>query len=198
VHLEGELSEIGTLELACVERGAGARRFELSFGLRGERRESVAPKRPSIPAKRATEASTLLAKVFGKSNEVPSAREVKDLHRDLEQVLGERTTWTSDTARSLFDELVPLARGRRRSPEHERQFWALAGFTLRPGFGYFGDEARAKEIASLVGEGLTHGKEQRVWQQALVAWRRIAGGLDEARQLTLRDLLDPFVVRRAR
>ena len=128
--------------------------------------------------------------MLGKAKEPATAREVKDLGRDLERVLGERATWSGEAARTLFDVLLPLARGRKRSPDHEQKFWSLVGWTLRPGFGHAGDEARAKELAPLLLEGPTHAKEARVWQQLLVAWRRVAGGLDEAAQLAARDALD--------
>ena len=44
--------------------------------------------------------------------------------------------------RALFDALMQRARRRRRSAEHERLWLNLAGFCLRPGFGYALDEWR--------------------------------------------------------
>ena len=35
--------------------------------------------------------------------------------------------------------------------------------------------------------------EPRNWQQFWIAWRRIAGGLDEAAQVAMRDVLDPLL-----
>jgi hypothetical protein len=113
--------------------------------------------------------------------------------RDLEKVLGERVTWTTDTARTLFDLLAPRARTRKRSAEHERTFWMLAGYCLRPGYGHPLDDRRVARMAPLFAELVTHDAESRTWQQFWIAWRRLAGGLGEALQASIRDTLDPFL-----
>ena len=190
VALEGELTDVGTLDLACVER-AGSRRFRLAFAIRGEARTTIAPPRSSLPPRSEPAATQLLARVFGKAKDIET-RDAKDLVRDLERVLGERSTWTGDAARALFDVLVPLAKGRKRTPDHERAFWSLAGYCLRPGFGHAGDDARGEAIGPLLLDGPMH-REARVWQQLLVAWRRVAGGLDEATQVTTLDRLEEYV-----
>ncbi|XXY67002.1 Hsp70 family protein [Sorangium sp. So ce291] len=210
VQIEGELTAIGTLDLACVEVGAPApRRFRLAFQLREEGRGARAgeaeggapaertPARPHAAAtpggKRLDEAREAIERVFGKGRPDVAPREVKNLVRELERVLGERATWTTETARALFDTLAPSARSRRRSADHERVFWSLAGYCLRPGFGDAGDPARVAALAPLFAEKLAFPQEARSWQQFWIAWRRIAGGLDEALQVAIRDLADPFL-----
>ncbi|MGK3986219.1 Hsp70 family protein [Sorangium sp. So ce136] len=210
VQIEGELTAIGTLDLACVEVGAPApRRFRLAFQLREEGRGSRAgeaeggapaeraPARPHAAAtpggKRLDEAREAIERVFGKGRPDVAPREVKNLVRELERVLGERATWTTETARALFDTLAPSARSRRRSADHERLFWSLAGYCLRPGFGDAGDPARVAALAPLFAEKLAFPQEARTWQQFWIAWRRVAGGLDEALQVAIRDLADPFL-----
>jgi hypothetical protein len=200
VVVRGELSEVGTLELACVEAepppGAAPRRFALSFGLRADARPSAPPvNRPRAGAFRHfDEASALLARVFGKKGPAAAPREVKDLPRELERLLGERAGWPTELARALADQIVPHARARKRSPEHERAFWSLAGYCLRPGFGAEGDPERIARLAPLFAEGLAHPRDARAWQQYWVAWRRVAGGLDERVQTELRDYADPFLL----
>ncbi len=201
VVLRGELSEVGTLELACVEAdpppGAAPRRFGLSFGLRGGDRPTSPP--PSRAARAAQfrnfdEATALLERVFGKKGPAAPPREVKDLTRELERLLGERSGWPTALARAIADLLAPNARARKRSPDHERAFWSLAGYCLRPGFGAEGDGARVEALAALFAEGVAHPRDARVWQQLWVAFRRVAGGLDERAQGALRDYADPFLL----
>jgi molecular chaperone DnaK (HSP70) len=205
VELQGELSAIGTLDLACVEAGdrplAERRRFRLAFQLReaapgeggGASSPSAAPPAASGKSPKLDEAREAIDRVFGKGRPDVSTREVKDLLRELERVLGERSTWTSERSRALFDALIPSAKSRKRSPDHERVFWLLAGFTLRPGFGDPRDGARIAQIAPLFAEKLSFPQEARTWPQLWIAWRRMAGGLDEAQQTAIRDALDPLI-----
>lgn len=204
VVLEGKITAIGTMELACVEAepppGAPARRFRVAFQLRGE----AAPPGPSVPpgasvpppsafGKRLEEAIAAVERAFGKPRPDASPRDVKDLVRELERVLGERSAWTTPIARALFDALTPLSSARRRTADHERVFWLLAGFCLRPGFGDPLDEGRVERLAPLLRERLAFPEGPRGWQQLFIAARRVAGGLSEATQTALRDTFDPFL-----
>jgi hypothetical protein len=131
--------------------------------------------------------------VFGKGRKDVPSREVKDLLRSLEKSLGDRAEWTTDVARVLGDELVRSHAARRRSPDHERVFWMLTGFCLRPGFGHPDDPRRLAELAPLFAEGLSFQQENRSWQQFFIAWRRMAGGLGESVQLGMLALLEPWI-----
>jgi hypothetical protein len=214
VVLEGELSAIGTLDLACVEidpaPGVAPRRFRLAFALGSDvPKGSVAPPRDSLaprsvlPGAKPSARPPILALpdaareavdlVFGKSRGDVAPRAVKDLVRDLEKLLGERATWTLPIVRGLYDLLWAGQRGRRRSADHERVFWQLAGFCLRPGFGDAMDAARMAMLAPLAGERIAFPEEARGWQQLFIAWRRVAAGLEEPAQVALRDLVDPYL-----
>lgn len=206
VQLEGELTEVGTLSLGLVEHGsAGApRHFRLEFELRDEAPPaSLGPASAAPPPvsrafeRRLEEARGKLERVFGKPPKDPKdavdPREAKQLMRELERILGERSSWPTAIVRPLFDFVRPMAGARRRSVDHERAFWSLAGFLLRPGFGDPLDEGRVAAIAPLFGQGLAFPKEAQSWRAWWIAWRRVAGGLDEATQLAIRDLLDPFL-----
>jgi hypothetical protein len=87
--------------------------------------------------------------------------------------------------------LLAGAKRRRRSADHERVFFSLAGWCLRPGYGYPLDDWRAREAAALLDEGLQHGRQAQVWAEWWTFWRRVAGGLDEATQLRLWESLEP-------
>ncbi|MDI1430079.1 hsp70 family protein [Polyangium sorediatum] len=206
VSLVGELSAIGTLELACVEVAAEVgRRFRLTWDLRETSPDTAVETeggvssgktmRPGVTAggKRLEDAREAIARIYGKGRADVTPREVKDLVRELERILGERPTWTAETNRALFDVLWPGHKGRRRSADHERVFWQLAGYTLRPGFGHALDEERAANLFSLFHERVVFAQEARTWQHFWIAWRRIAGGLEEAAQVAIRDLVDPFL-----
>jgi molecular chaperone DnaK (HSP70) len=197
VAIEGELSPVGTVDLACATR-EGQRRFRLAFALRdtdGEAR-ATSPSRASelpAPSRRLEPAWDLVDRAFGKARSDATGREAKDLLRDLEKAMGERSQWTLEQSRALFDRLLPGARSRRRSSDHERVFWLLAGFCLRPGFGDALDAPRVAGLFSLFDERLAFPAEARGWQQFFIAWRRVAAGLDEAAQTKIRDFTDPYL-----
>ncbi len=195
VSLEGELTPVGTLDLACVEVDAApARRFRLAFQLRDPSAPQAAPARsPSVSARRIEPALELIGRVFGRARPDASGREAKDLLRELERSIGERAQWTTETNRALYDALIPEARARRRSGDHERVFWLLAGWCVRPGFGDPRDPGRVGALARLFDERLAFPGEARGWQQFWIAWRRSAGGLDEAAQTRIRDFVDAYL-----
>lgn len=204
VALEGELTPVGTLSLACVEVGGRARRFELAFQLRASDaplsvaaplsrvRPSTLPP-SSVGARRLDEAKDAIDRALGKPRPDATGREAKDLVRELERILGERATWSLDLSRVLFDAVSPLRGGRRRSADHERAFWMLAGYCIRPGFGDPLDAARVASLAPLFADRLSFPDEARGWQQFWIAWRRAAAGLDEAQQVAIREYVDPLL-----
>jgi molecular chaperone DnaK (HSP70) len=198
VAIEGELTPVGTVDLACVEATSDApRRFRLAFQLRAGSATSRPPPAPSRPPRRVDSAIELIERAFGKPRPDATGREAKDLVRELERVLGERTQWTAETLRILFDALVANgangkgSRARRRSVDHERVFWLLAGWCIRPGFGDALDPRRLAHLAPLFDERLAFPAEARGWQSFFIAWRRVAAGLDEAMQTRIRDFVDP-------
>ncbi len=196
VHLEGELTAVGTLDVACVETGrVDPRRFRLAFDLRQKPREpslrpvpSVRPSSPKFDAAR-----ELVLQVYGRGRTDAQPRDARHLVRELERVLGERATWTTDLSRGLYDALLPESKARRRSSEHERTFWMLAGFCARPGYGFPGDDRRVGKLVPLLQELVAFPEEARIWQQFWINWRRVAGGLNKAAQTNLRDWLDPYL-----
>ncbi len=199
VHLEGELTAVGTLELCCVPAGTQGKggSFQLAFELRGQERahQSAGPARASKAARqeRLDESYELIQRVFGKGRGNVAPRETKDLFRNLERVLGVRSGWTLDVSRSLFDVLGPKSKARRRSVDHERLYFMLVGYLLRPGFGHALDRHRVSLLCPLLSEGLAFTDQVRSWQQFLIAWRRILPGMIESEQLRAYDILAPLV-----
>jgi molecular chaperone DnaK (HSP70) len=190
IQLASALTEVGTLEMHCVSIDDPTERWLLEFDLR---RHDGADDDGAVDdgstAARLAPALARIERIFGaKSQQVP-AKEVKQLRFQLEQLLGERATWSTPLLRQLFDALWSRARARRRSPEHERLWLNLAGFCLRPGFGFALDDWRLQQLWTLFDAGVAHGADKQVQAEWWTLWRRVAGGLDAGQQ---RRLLDDF------
>jgi hypothetical protein len=193
VQLEAELSPIGTLELTAISLTGSGERHRLAFDLRADEGQAEPDAAHSRHlGKDLDRALELVSSVYGKGTS-SEPKDAKNLLRELSRLLGEKETWNLDVARTLCDRVLSHRKGRRRSLDHERVFFQLAGFTARPGYGAPGDEERAAQIAPLFNEGLAFPKEARTWQQLFICFRRVAGGLPEKLQLQLRDTLAPLI-----
>jgi molecular chaperone DnaK (HSP70) len=190
VQLSTSLTEVGTLEMHCVSSEDSAKRWRLEFQLRGAGGAVPAGSRASVHQSFG-EAVDKIERVFGSKSGQIGGKEVKQLHADLEQILGRREGWAMPLLRELFDTLWERARRRRRSANHERLWLNLTGYCLRPGFGYPLDDWRIDELWTLHGQGIQYVKESRVWSEWWTLWRRVAGGLDERAQLSLLDDITP-------
>jgi len=202
VHLRALLTELGTLELWCV-CPANDERWRLQFELRAATSSADSSAGPgntptvteALPA-RFPEAREAVERVFGHQPRPVEDREVKQLRRTLEKLLGPREEWRLPLLRELWGLLNSWARNRRRSADHERVFFQLAGYCLRPGFGYPLDAWRCEQMFRLFGEGVTFHAEPQGWSEFWILWRRIVGGLTEAQQQELWNYLKPHLSRR--
>jgi hypothetical protein len=194
VHLRATLTELGTLELWCVAN-SGDERWRLEFALRGVSPRALATVTESLPA-RFGEVRDSVERVFGHKPMSLAPKEAKQFSRTLEKNLGPRETWRLPLLRELWSSLYAGAKNRRRSADHERVFFQLAGFSLRPGFGYPLDEWRSEQTFRLFQEGVRFHAESAVWCEFWVMWRRIAGGLTEGQQQELWAYLEPHLARR--
>ena len=196
VQLVAQLTEVGTLEVECVavesspqpplsarEGGSDQRRWRLAFQLRGGAATTLARLHPRFP-----DAVARLERFYGARSEVES-REIKMLRADLERLLGKRESWETPLLRELFGVLWAGARRRRRSAEHERLWFSLAGYCLRPGFGYPLDDWRTRQLWAIYRQGVQHRQEAQNGSEWWTLWRRVAGGLDTAAQARLSDEL---------
>ncbi|WNG56021.1 hsp70 family protein [Archangium gephyra] len=194
VHLQAGLTEIGTLELFAVSNVADER-WRLEFELRGTSGERELTVTESMPA-RFAEAKENAERVYGNKPLPIGPKDVKQLSRTLEKVLGPRETWRVPVLRELWSTLFAGASKRRRTADHERVFYSLTGYTLRPGFGYPLDHWRAEQTFTLFEPLVQHHTEKSVWIEFWVMWRRIAGGLSEAQQRKLYDYLKPHLAKK--
>lgn len=192
VELAATLTEVGTLEVHCVSAEAPAQRWRLEFQLRGAADAPPAGIAAELHP-RFGEAAARMVRVFGPPSAQVDPREVKRLRSELERLLGPRDTWDTPLLRELFAVLWSGAARRRRSADHERVWLNLAGFCLRPGFGYPLDDWRVEQLWSLFETGIQYVRESQVWSEWWTLWRRVAGGLDERAQETLLDDIAPYL-----
>lgn len=192
VHLVCTLTEVGTLELSCV---AGDQRWRLEFELRGVAKSQAITVTESMPA-RFSEATLEVERVFGTKPLPVEPKDVKNLFRTLEKILGPREGWTVPVLRELWTPLWTGVGKRRRSVDHEKVMFQLLGFSLRPGVGYPLDDWRVEQTFTIFKDLLTNHGEQPIWIEFWVLWRRIAGGLNEAAQLAIWKLLQPHLQRK--
>ena len=190
VQLIAQLTEVGTLEVDCVavgpspptplpkgEESMGHNRWRLAFQLRGGDAATLARLHPRFP-----EAVARLEQFYGPRSVDADPKAIKGLRNDLERLFGKREGWEPALLRELFGILWNGARRRRRSADHERLWFSLAGYCLRPGFGDPLDEWRASQLWTLYEAGPHYPQEAQNWAEWWTLWRRVAGGLDTAAQ----------------
>jgi molecular chaperone DnaK (HSP70) len=184
VHLTSRLTELGTLEVECTDDADPSQTWKLHFQLR---QDGSGPS--GGPHPRLVDAVAAIDRVFGPRDRAADAKAVKQLRAQLEALLGPRERWGLALLRPLFDELMRRARNRRRSADHERLWFSLAGWCLRPGFGDPLDGWRIEQLWPLFEPGVQHGRDAQVCAEWWTLWRRVAAGLDdEAQQRVLQDV----------
>lgn len=187
VKLTAKLTDIGTLEVHIVAADDNSIRWKLEFDLRDD--NSPLLSHSSHP--KLDQARQLITNVYGSARSVePNA--ARKLRNDLEKQLGPREQWDTPLLRDLFASLLDGLKKRRRSQDHERVWYNLAGYTLRPGLGFPLDEWRIEQIAALYREGLQYKKDAAVWADWWNFWRRVAGGLETRQQEEIFDDILPY------
>jgi molecular chaperone DnaK (HSP70) len=193
VRLRASFTEVGTLEL-WLESQDTPHRWRLQFELRSEAEQSqqqTTTKSPSAGARSSAGADSdatiksavrLIRVAFSNSDDdAPDT-----LVGQLETILGaNRDTWPLSAIRRFADALIEVAGGRKQSPRHEMRWLNLAGFCLRPGLGVLGDDARVKDLLTIVSNEVAFADELQSQVQLLVLLRRIAGGISASAQLAL-------------
>jgi molecular chaperone DnaK (HSP70) len=183
VRLTTTLTEVGTLEVHCIATDDPSQRWLFEFQLRRDDAESAVSELTRHPSY--DEAIELIDRIFGARSAAVAPKETTRLRAKLEQLLGPRQNWDSVLLRDMFGALWERARRRRRSAEHERTWLNLAGYSVRPGFGYPLDDWRVEQLWSLFDDGIQYVNDAQVWSEWWTLWRRAAGGLNEDAQLQL-------------
>lgn len=180
VYLVSHLSEVGTLTLECVSVENAHHRWALEFQLRAVTDKSQTA--TEILPKSYPQAQTLINDVFGKAKKQMDAKAPKQLRAGLEKLLGPRDDWSFVLSRALADDLLSGIKSRRRSEVHEKLWFNLIGYTMRPGFGHPLDEERIKVLWNNYQPGLQFPQKSQGWSEWWTCWRRLSGGLEEFQQ----------------
>jgi molecular chaperone DnaK (HSP70) len=191
VKLGARLTETGTLEAWCDSK-ISDNRWRLKFQLRKTASASAAPQHPvAVVSQEAVEAACELVRaVFGAGNVAP-----EDLPSRLEGALGlGRNSWPVDVARRLADVFLEQIENRKRSAPHEVRCLNLAGFCLRPGFGYLGDDFRVEQARRIYAAGPVFANQVQNEIDWWIFWGRLAGGLNRNQQVDCVQRLLPSLV----
>jgi molecular chaperone DnaK (HSP70) len=180
VELAVTQTEVGTLKIQCIAVEDSSRRWDVEFQIR--KKSAALPADAALPANFNRIAEQIQA-VFGAKSRQVDPKAVKNLRADLEKLIGAaRTEWETPLLRAMFAILLDGAKYQRRSENHERVWLSLAGFCLRPGFGYPLDDWRVEQLWKNYPQGIQFVNETQNWTEWWTLWRRIAGGLNEAAQ----------------
>ncbi|MCC6494047.1 MAG: Hsp70 family protein, partial [Pirellulales bacterium] len=192
VRLHAHLSEIGVLELSCREVD-GSRGWQLQFDVRSTTQTDVAAHESDAEREGFVDERNLAAcrepieQVFGPTASGKPAELINALAESLELP---KHQWPTSVLRRLWEMLMEVEPGRRRSPAHEARWLNLLGYALRPGYGFAVDDWRVGQTWRAVSGKIAFAASQA---EALVLWRRIAGGLTRGQQLGLAEPLLPAV-----
>ena len=190
VQLEAQLTELGTIELWCAEVGTD-RRWRLQFDVRSATQTDIAAHQSDAEDEGFVDEGTWekcleqLNFVFGSNVEKPAG-----LPKRLGRILdADRLQWPTSLLRRMWETLMEVEDGRKKSPTHEARWLNLLGFCLRPGFGMAVDDWRVAETWRLVrGKLIHHGAANRA--ELHILWRRLAGGLSAGQQ---RAIVEPLL-----
>ena len=203
VYLYARLTEVGTLELACHSMETD-HRWRLQFKIRpdvsertgGKKQPKDKPKRESISEKSLDRALKTLRVAFAverhlSDDQVTPTTVIKALRDDLGR---NKESWPVPVLRRLSDTLIGEPDHRKKSARHEERWLNLAGFCLRPGYGYTGDDYRMRQVWKLYHSGVVFPHDRQCRVEWWILWRRVAGGLNQGQQMTLFRDLSPVLL----
>jgi len=193
VQLHARLTEIGTLQVWGSEVD-GHRSWQLQFDIRSATQTDMAAHGGQGEAAGVLDDETLhlvqsaLQDCFGPDGKEKPAGLMKRLGQILDL---SREEWPPALLREIWDQLLSLEQGRKKSAEHEMRWLNLFGFALRPGYSMALDDWRVDESWKRLRSRINHpgpGTLVEWW----ILWRRIAGGLAAGQQQAL---ANPIITR---
>ena len=190
VRLAAKMNALGLLQISCVSIDPlTSQSWPLEFNLRPHEHGSAASRDPAsapVAANTTTGARQAaqgqITTIFTRPPSKTEKLTANTILKHLERIFGlPRHEWNAALLRDLWPTLNERTIGRTLSVEHEEAWLTLAGFLLRPGFGFAHDGLRMDELWRLRDTGLRFpGKRAKV--QEYILWRRVAGGLTAERQ----------------
>jgi hypothetical protein len=188
VQLHARLTEIGTIDLWCSDAAAD-RSWRLQFDVRSATQtdlrahEALGEQAGFLDEQTWQECQRELNSVFDDAGDAKP----QSLVKQLSKVLGSsRSQWPPTLLRRIWEALMEMEPGRRRSAVHEARWLNLLGYSLRPGYGLAVDDWRVAETWRHVHGKLAH---RASLNESLILWRRIAGGLSLGQQMTVAERL---------
>lgn len=187
VRLGIKLTPIGTIELWLDSQVSG-HRWELEFQIRsatGQEAPAAASNERRVvdetfEAGHLEEAKEVLTSLF----EPSSIQKPGKVMERLEALIGAgRREWGPTILRELWASLLKAAPYRKLSAELEARWWNLAGFFLRPGYGFPLDDFRMKELWKILLGEFKSKKTSECLVQMCICVRRVAGGLNRGQQM---------------
>jgi len=195
VKVGARLTEIGTLETWC-ESKISDHRWRLQFELRKRAAEPEKAKPAAVVSEESVKlAADLVRNVFSTTAKAQIAPEELPAKMEQTMALG-RMSWPLSAVRQLADVFLENADGRKKSPAFEARWLNLAGFCLRPGFGFPGDDFRVEQTRRIYAAGLLHANQVQCEIDWWIFWGRIAGGLNRNQQVDLFQRIAPFLLPR--
>lgn len=191
VRLSARLNEIGTIEL-WLESQKSEHKWNLEFQLRSASgQETLSSIANDVSFSSANEmfaegalekAKEIITQIFQPNTDLKPNQVMEMLEKEIEIP---RKMWSPSLLRELWIPLLKVSDKRKLSLKHEVRWWNLAGFFLRPGFGYALDDFRIKELWKILLADLKNPKTLDCQIQMWICFRRIAGGFNKGQQIQL-------------
>jgi molecular chaperone DnaK (HSP70) len=188
VRLGIRLTAIGTVEL-WLESQTSEHKWQLEFQLRSVTGQDTTPLQKEQALRDETfekgyleAAKQSIETLFQPGSSLKPSQIMERLES---QIGSSRREWGPSLLRELWSALLKMAPYRKLSTEHEARWWNLAGFFLRPGFGFSLDDFRLKELWKLTLVELKSPKASEVLVQMWICFRRLAGGFNKGQQMQI-------------
>lgn len=188
VRLGIRLTAIGTVEL-WLDSQTSDHKWTLEFQLRSATGQDSAPLQSTQNMRDETFEKSYLEEAKQSIEALFQPDSLSKPSKIMEHLEGQigipRREWGPSLLRELWNPLLKMAPQRKKSAEHEARWWNLAGFFLRPGFGFSLDDFRIKELWKIILADLKMAKSSECLIQMWICYRRVAGGLNKGQQMQL-------------
>ena len=187
VELHARLTEIGTIEVWCKETH-GNREWRLQFDARAATQtersveEDVANRQGLVDEKTVSQSLAHIQSVLGPEYKGDPGPLLKELESITDS---ERSDWPPALLRRWFEAIIKMDRCRQSGAMLEARWLNLAGYALRPGYGFAIDDWRVAQAWKLKQNGVVNHRNEMCRAEWWILWRRMAGGLTENQQLEL-------------
>ena len=195
VKLGARLTETGTLETWCDSK-ISDNRWRLQFQLRkAAPAQGVSQGKSGRPAAVVSQEAVAAACQLLRDTFAQGAIAPEELPSRLEAALGlGRNSWPVDVARALADVFIEQIENRKRNAAYEIRWLNLAGFCMRPGFGWSGDDFRIEQIRRIFAGGPVFPSQVQNEIDWWIFWGRLAGGLNRNQQSDIVQRLLPVLL----